>query len=147
MILVPNLVARAVDDQRRNPPKVAIVLAILVSVLILLAPIIIGARCARHFFSHRAMHDSPERNLCLTPEALNLMPVKKYSGTKTDAPRTGGNLSPGRTDSLQSCSICTEDFGRGVEFRPLPCGHRFHPDCIDPWLLQRSLTCPLWCIP
>ncbi|RSL53695.1 hypothetical protein CEP51_014850 [Fusarium floridanum] len=143
MILVPNLVVRAVDDQRHNPPKVAIILAILVSILILLTPIILGARGVRRFFSHRAMHDSPERNLCLTPEALNLMPVKKYRGTKTEASRTGGNYSLGQTDTLQSCSICTEDFGRGVEFRPLPCGHRFHPACIDPWLLQRSLTCPL----
>ncbi|KAI8677888.1 RING-type domain-containing protein [Fusarium keratoplasticum] len=143
MILVPNLVARAVDDQRRNPPKVAIILAILVSILILLTPIILGARGVRRFFSHQTMHDSPERNLCLTPEALNLMPVKKYRGTKTDVSRTGGNYSPGQPDSLQSCSICAEDFGRGVEFRPLPCGHRFHPACIDPWLLQRSLTCPL----
>ncbi|KAM6536429.1 hypothetical protein FALCPG4_002434 [Fusarium falciforme] len=146
MILVPNLVARAVDDQRRNPPKVAIILAILVSILILLTPIILGARGVRRFLSHQTMHDSPERNLCLTPEALNLMPVKKYRGTKTDVSRTGGNYSPGQPDSLQSCSICTEDFGRGVEFRPLPCGHRFHPACIDPWLLQRSLTCPLWCV-
>ena len=42
------------------------------------------------------------------------------------------------------CSICTEDFSKGQEVRVLPCNHKFHPDCIDPWLLNVSGTCPLW---
>ena len=43
----------------------------------------------------------------------------------------------------QGCSICTEDFEAGQEQRVLPCDHRFHPVCIDPWLLNVSGTCPL----
>ncbi|KAK4930794.1 hypothetical protein LTR49_002558 [Elasticomyces elasticus] len=43
----------------------------------------------------------------------------------------------------QGCSICTEDFEVGQDQRVLPCDHRFHPDCIDPWLLNVSGTCPL----
>jgi hypothetical protein len=46
-------------------------------------------------------------------------------------------------DSNQGCSICTEDFERGQDQRVLPCDHRFHPECIDPWLLNVSGTCPL----
>ena len=42
------------------------------------------------------------------------------------------------------CSICTEDFNRGEEVRVLPCSHKFHPECVDPWLLNVSGTCPLW---
>ncbi|TVY58691.1 Receptor homology region transmembrane domain-and RING domain-containing protein [Lachnellula suecica] len=42
------------------------------------------------------------------------------------------------------CSICTEDFTTGEELRVLPCNHRYHPACIDPWLLNVSATCPLW---
>jgi Ring finger domain len=42
------------------------------------------------------------------------------------------------------CSICTDDFERGQDVRVLPCGHQFHPACIDPWLLNVSGTCPLW---
>ena len=42
------------------------------------------------------------------------------------------------------CSICTEDFEEGVDVRLLPCKHQFHPDCVDPWLVNVSGTCPLW---
>ncbi|CEJ85602.1 hypothetical protein VHEMI03821 [[Torrubiella] hemipterigena] len=45
-------------------------------------------------------------------------------------------------DSL-GCSICTEDFNFGDDVRVLPCQHQFHPDCIDPWLINVSGTCPL----
>ncbi|KAK5169346.1 uncharacterized protein LTR77_005321 [Saxophila tyrrhenica] len=41
------------------------------------------------------------------------------------------------------CSICTEDFQAGEDQRVLPCDHRFHPACVDPWLLNVSGTCPL----
>ncbi|KAI1781123.1 hypothetical protein F4818DRAFT_398035 [Hypoxylon cercidicola] len=41
------------------------------------------------------------------------------------------------------CSICTEDFTVGQDVRVLPCDHKFHPQCIDPWLVNVSGTCPL----
>ncbi|KAF4553703.1 Ring finger domain-containing protein 3 [Elsinoe fawcettii] len=41
------------------------------------------------------------------------------------------------------CSICTEDFEDGQDLRVLPCDHRFHAACVDPWLLNVSGTCPL----
>lgn len=49
------------------------------------------------------------------------------------------------TDALGhlGCSICTEDFNKGEEVRVLPCNHKFHPVCVDPWLLNVSGTCPL----
>lgn len=47
------------------------------------------------------------------------------------------------TDNALGCSICTEDFERGEDLRVLPCDHKFHPACIDPWLLNVSGTCPL----
>jgi hypothetical protein len=43
----------------------------------------------------------------------------------------------------QGCSICTDEFELGQDQRVLPCDHRFHPACIDPWLLNVSGTCPL----
>ncbi|KYK55701.1 RING-7 protein [Drechmeria coniospora] len=41
------------------------------------------------------------------------------------------------------CSICTEDFKVGEDVRVLPCNHQFHPNCVDPWLIDVSGTCPL----
>jgi hypothetical protein len=47
-------------------------------------------------------------------------------------------------DGELGCSICTEDFTTGEDVRVLPCQHKYHPNCIDPWLLNVSGTCPLW---
>ncbi|KAF2274129.1 uncharacterized protein EI97DRAFT_347548, partial [Westerdykella ornata] len=41
------------------------------------------------------------------------------------------------------CAICTDDFVKGQDLRVLPCGHKFHPECVDPWLLNVSGTCPM----
>ncbi|ETS82030.1 hypothetical protein PFICI_07032 [Pestalotiopsis fici W106-1] len=43
-----------------------------------------------------------------------------------------------------SCAICAEDFFDGTDLRKLPCGHLFHPRCIDEWLAEFNVTCPLW---
>jgi RING finger protein 165 len=43
-----------------------------------------------------------------------------------------------------SCSICTEEFSGGSDLRKLPCGHLYHPRCIDQWLRDFGVTCPLW---
>jgi len=48
-----------------------------------------------------------------------------------------------RTHGLE-CVICTEDFVQSEDIRVLPCDHKFHPTCIDPWLVNMSGTCPLW---
>nr|POE89812.1 receptor likey region, transmembrane domain- and ring domain-containing protein 3 [Quercus suber] len=56
------------------------------------------------------------------------------------AERSGGHED---NHESEGCSICTEDFELGQDQRVLPCNHRFHPACIDPWLLNISGTCPL----
>jgi hypothetical protein len=53
------------------------------------------------------------------------------------------NADGTQEDGSLGCSICTEDFTRGEEVRVLPCNHKFHPECVDPWLLNVSGTCPL----
>ena len=71
--------------------------------------------------------------------------------TKSDTPSESANPTvvptnnPDGTDAEGhlGCSICTEDFQKGEELRVLPCNHKFHPDCVDPWLLNVSGTCPL----
>jgi hypothetical protein len=61
-----------------------------------------------------------------------------------DGEKRSENLGGGtQEDGTLGCSICTEDFNRGEEVRVLPCNHKFHPECVDPWLLNVSGTCPL----
>lgn len=73
--------------------------------------------------------------------------------TNSDAkalPTTDEEGSSSSSDAKQEgaehlgCSICTEDFTVGEDVRVLPCDHKFHPACIDPWLINVSGTCPLW---
>ncbi|EEH35460.2 hypothetical protein PAAG_06507 [Paracoccidioides lutzii Pb01] len=49
---------------------------------------------------------------------------------------------PPETGTL-GCPICTDDFIKGQDVRLLPCQHKFHPECVDPWLINVSGTCPL----
>lgn len=57
---------------------------------------------------------------------------------------TSSQQTPWKRVSLR-CSICNEDFEHGQDVPLLPCNHGYHPACVDPWLLDRSATCPLWC--
>ncbi|KAJ7680344.1 hypothetical protein DFH06DRAFT_413651 [Mycena polygramma] len=67
----------------------------------------------------------------------------------TDPERT--NELPGHQNIIppaigrETCPICIVDFEEGDDLRILPCdgAHRFHQQCVDPWLLQVSTSCPL----
>ncbi|KAI9318722.1 hypothetical protein BX666DRAFT_1535702 [Dichotomocladium elegans] len=43
----------------------------------------------------------------------------------------------------QTCVICLESYTKGDNIKTLPCRHEYHKDCIDPWLLKKSESCPL----
>jgi hypothetical protein len=45
------------------------------------------------------------------------------------------------TPELQVCSICQEDFRRGMLLTRLGCGHAFHVNCLVTWVRQ-SAQCP-----
>jgi len=66
--------------------------------------------------------------------------------TGTAAPQTNASSSADgrKSEDRLGCSICTDDFEVGEDVRVLPCNHKFHPACIDPWLVNISGTCPLW---
>ena len=47
-------------------------------------------------------------------------------------------------DGGSSCALCLEDFSLKESVRVLRCGHRFHIECVDRWLLPNTdPTCPL----
>lgn len=42
----------------------------------------------------------------------------------------------------ECCAVCIEPYKSSDTLRILPCGHEFHKNCIDPWLLEHR-TCPM----
>lgn len=143
-----------------------------VSVLCIMLVIILGAfACmARRYqvvaFVGRDLRTRfPERlQPGLGTEAVEAIPITTYSrtnvpvGTPGDGPalrvkrfqrfwRLSEKSHPRAlkvAQTVQTCPICTEDFVDGEDVRRLPCAHIFHPPCIDPWLSERAVTCPLW---
>ena len=42
----------------------------------------------------------------------------------------------------EKCMICQQDYQQDDMLRKLRCGHCFHRECVDPWLLQQDM-CPV----
>ena len=42
-------------------------------------------------------------------------------------------------DETETCTVCMESFKKGEELMILPCMHRYHKNCIMPWLQQSGL--------
>lgn len=80
--------------------------------------------------------DAPEQR---GPEA-----VTTETAPATNQVPAGEAQADTNAENGLACSVCTDDFEHGQDIRVLPCNHKFHPECIDPWLLNVSGTCPLW---
>ncbi|KAF8703782.1 hypothetical protein HU200_031874 [Digitaria exilis] len=62
------------------------------------------------------------------------------AGTKGE---TGGEDGDDQADAAVLCSICISALVAGEKVKVLPpCGHCFHPDCVDAWLRSQA-SCPL----
>lgn len=42
----------------------------------------------------------------------------------------------------EQCAVCRDELRDGDAVAALPCGHAYHPGCIDAWL-DRSKSCPV----
>jgi hypothetical protein len=69
---------------------------------------------------------------------------QEHDATRRLSKAEEAGVVPRPHDENLGCSICTEDFTVGEDVRVLPCDHKYHPPCIDPWLINVSGTCPLW---
>ena len=113
-------------------------------------PVKPGSRDIELEDGNTSVHASPE----VVPAQESGTTEQSTSGQTSEALESG--MGPAQAESIKSrqeptptpgelgCSICTEDFTTGEDVRVLPCQHKYHPACIDPWLLNVSGTCPLW---
>ncbi|KAF3332531.1 E3 ubiquitin-protein ligase RLIM [Carex littledalei] len=67
----------------------------------------------------------------LTKEEFDLLELEffKIEGEKGDV------------SASLDCSICLENFYDGIEVVMLHCSHRFHPNCLEPWV-KKCGDCP-----
>lgn len=132
-------------------PAVCISVAI---VIIIGIRVFIGRSTTRLCFGLRSAPPVPPqcRRSALTGHLLDLMTPFKYksnSSSPSCSERASISSPVGMdianvSDQVSKCSICLEDFTPGVVVRRLSCGHLFHRQCVDLWLLEHSDTCPLW---
>ncbi|KAG0533436.1 hypothetical protein BDA96_04G193400 [Sorghum bicolor] len=70
------------------------------------------------------------------PELLRSLPVTVYHLATRGADKE-------RQDAVVECAVCLAELQDGEEARFLPrCGHGFHAECVDMWLVSHT-TCPL----
>lgn len=92
---------------------------------------------------HLRLSSQPQRS-------QNSLPIHAYPPSRgrkpsqNDADTADKDVIP---DAIgrETCPICIVDFEEGDDLRCLPCAgkHRFHQECVDPWLLELSSSCPI----
>jgi hypothetical protein len=69
--------------------------------------------------------------ITLNRESLNRLPVFKYREL------------PSEINQSNNCAICQEDYSEEDDVRVLLCRHYFHKSCIDRWLSEENVRCPV----
>ncbi|KAH8786668.1 hypothetical protein BGZ57DRAFT_851658 [Hyaloscypha finlandica] len=88
-----------------------------------------------------ANEDEEGKSPAVAAGTTNLNVESGLGAAQAESVASGNEAVP--KEGELGCSICTEDFKTGEDVRVLPCHHKYHPACIDPWLLNVSGTCPL----
>ena len=95
-------------------------------------------RLVENFFVFATQDKNVRVNL--TDEQINSLPREKYNvdGTSNHVRSSGTNYN---SPDEETCGTCLEIFSNGEECMILHGTHRFHPNCIIPWL-KMSVCCP-----
>lgn len=63
----------------------------------------------------------------MSQEAVDLLHIGIYSNSDKEEEET-------QARAVLDCGICLDAFLEGDKLVCLPCGHRFHPCCLEPWV-------------
>ncbi|CAN6327910.1 unnamed protein product [Urochloa humidicola] len=116
-------------------------------------------RCHRHAHDPEAATSSSSSSAATMPpgldaDAIRGLPVTLYRPPASPPPPAGVQGKVGGDDGGEAeaeadehaaalCSICISALVAGEKVKVLPpCGHCFHPDCVDAWLRSHA-SCPL----
>eukprot|EP00180_Rhodochaete_pulchella_P001661 Plantae.Rhodophyta-Rhodochaete_pulchella.ctg25044.p1 GENE.Plantae.Rhodophyta-Rhodochaete_pulchella.ctg25044~~Plantae.Rhodophyta-Rhodochaete_pulchella.ctg25044.p1 ORF type:complete len:186 (+),score=15.04 Plantae.Rhodophyta-Rhodochaete_pulchella.ctg25044:47-559(+) len=87
--------------------------------------------------------EHPARPVGTSEQVRREIPLVKIGGSRGGTEAGGGASTTDDFVSQQAtCSICLCDYEAEESVNELPCGHRYHPPCIQQWLKTSSL-CPL----
>ncbi|GLJ43949.1 hypothetical protein SUGI_0916220 [Cryptomeria japonica] len=94
-------------------------------------------------FSNRFDDDYGGRQLTATEVETALRKIKADVYTPLSRKSEKENKEEEESDATpHTCSICLEDFFAKQELLSLPCNHKFHSECLMPWI-KRQGQCPV----
>ena len=130
-------------------------LALLAAILMLILFGSIGMHYNEYMEERRRAMEEQDQLPPVTQELIDGLDIRRYNSLKRKKAETGAKdekeLAPIERAheereqhwANETCPVCLDEFAGGEALNELPCGHCFHSDCIQPWLLNRSAECPL----
>lgn len=125
-------------------------LALLAAILTLILAGSIGMHYNEYVEERRKAREEEERLPPVTQQMLEGLEIRRYNSLKRkkDESQEIESAPIERVVEQQhwaneACPVCLDEFSGGEALNELPCGHCFHRECIQPWLLYRSAECPL----
>ncbi|KAJ3907945.1 hypothetical protein F5879DRAFT_437918 [Lentinula edodes] len=85
---------------------------------------------------HRAPFETP---ITVTKEQLIKSGLEIINGGQMQEWVKAGKV---RSNCVEQCLICLEEYDKQDSVRVLECKHAFHMDCVDRWLLEGRNSCP-----